>query len=308
MRVVLAVVVAAVAAIVAACSSDRPSRPAAAAGDDATAAAPVAGDAAAALPRWSTAPDLGAAIARIVTDDVRAVGFGELHARTDRAAGVRSALSRFTDDALPVLGDRLSDLVLETWLFDRDCGEQAATATTRVEATMRRPASTKSELGVLVERARAAGVQPHVMRLSCDDWTRIAPPPPPGATTAPDVDYEVLLGVITRELGRIAAEAIAYRDGHGATRRLVATYGGALHNDLYPIEGIADWSFAAGLDAAAGGHYLEVDLYVPEYAEVDDLTRGEAWFPLLAEAGADHVLVIERGPRSYVIVLPRSRP
>ena len=75
-----------------------------------------------------------------------------------------------------------------------------------------------------------------------------------------------------------------------------------------PIEGIADWSFAAGLDAAAGGHYLEVDLYVPEYAEVDDLTRGEAWFPLLAEAGADHVLVIERGPRSYVIVLPRSRP
>jgi len=115
-----------------------------------------------------------------------------------------------------------------------------------------------------------------------------------------------MLGIVTRELGRITTEAVAYRDREGAARRLIATYGGALHNDLYPIDGIQQWSFATGLDAAVAGRYLEIDLYVPEYAEADPLSQHDIWFPLLAEAGTDHVVVIERGPRSYVILLPRA--
>jgi hypothetical protein len=279
--------------VLGACSSSKPSAP------PRDAAAPKDAAPAAELPPHREAPDLATAIRELVTDDVHVVAFGELHARVDRPSAAKSALVRFSDDVLPVIGARLSDLVLETWLFDRNCGEQAQTATAKVEATMQRPPATKSELATLVERARAAGVRPHVMRLTCDDWSAVAPP-------GKEIDYEAMLSIITRELGRIATDAVAYRDKERSPRTLVATYGGALHNDLYPIEGIADWSFAKRVDEAAPGRYLELDLYVPEYAEQDSLSQQEPWFPLVAAARSDRVTVIERGPRSYVLLLPRA--
>jgi hypothetical protein len=283
--------------VLGACSSS--SKPSAPPKDAAPAKPPADAAPAADLPPHREVADLATAIRELVTDDVRVVAFGELHARVDRPSAAASALVRFSDEVLPVIGARLSDLVLETWLFDRNCGEQAQTATAKVEATMQRPPATKSELATLVDRARAAGVRPHVMRLTCDDWTAVSPP-------GKDIDYEAMLSIITRELGRIATDAVAYRDKEKSPRTLVATYGGALHNDLYPIEGIADWSFAKRVDGAAPGRYLEVDLYVPEYAELDTLSQQEPWFPLVAAARSDRVTVIERGPRSYILLLPRT--
>lgn len=283
---------AAVFALVAlgACSSSAKETPKAVPLDAEAAAAAAA---APRLPAHRVAPDLAGAIRELVTDDVRVVAFGELHERVDRPTGARSSLARFTEDVLPVLSPRASDLVLETWLVDRRCGQEAAAATAQVEATMQRPPATKSELAVLVDRARAAQIQPHAMRLTCDDWATIAPP-------GREIDYEAMLAAITRELGRIGSEAATARP----PERLIAIYGGALHNDLYPIEGIADWSFAAALDAATGGTYLEIDLYVPQNAAADTLSQGQPWFPLLDKAGPDHVVVIERGARSYIVLLP----
>jgi hypothetical protein len=253
----------------------------------------------AAAPAHRTFPDLAAALAAVIGDDVRVVGFGELHQRTDRPGDARSTLARFTE-ALPAFAGRTSDLVLETWRLDPACTETAAEATVKVETTMQRPASTKTDIGALIDALRGAAVQPHIMRLACDDWARIAPP---GA----DIDYEVMLSIITRELGRIAASAALHRDREGSPRRLVAIYGGALHNDLYPNPGVEEWSFAAAVDRATAGGYLEIDLYVPELVEHDVLARQEAWFPLVARARPDQVIVAERGPRSYVVLLSRGR-
>jgi hypothetical protein len=278
------------------CSSEE-KKPAPAARDAAPrAAAPDAEP----LPAHRVAPDLATAIRELVKDDVRVVAFGELHQRADRATAARSALARFSDEVMPVIAERTSDLVIETWLFDKRCGEKAAAATAQVEATMQRPPETKSELATLVDRARAAGVQPHAMRVTCDDWAKVVPP-------GKDVDYEAMLNLITVELGRIATQAVAHRDKEKSPRRLVAVYGGALHNDLHPIDGLADWSFAATVDKAAPGAYLEIDLYVPEYAELDTLSQNEPWFPLVAKAAADKVLIVERSPRSYLLLLPRAR-
>ncbi len=284
------------------CDGGKPP-PAAAHARDAAIVRPSA-DAAIALPPHWTAPDLATALGKILTDDVRVAAFGELHARVDRAPHVRSALARFDAEVLPVIAARASDLVMETWVLDPKCGTQAATATAQVETAMQRPAATKSELALLVEHARAAKIQPHAMRLSCADWREVAPAPPDGG--APAIDYEKLLNMITRELGRIATEAVAYRDKKQDPRRLVAVYGGAMHNDLYPQDGLTDWSFAAAVDHASGGRFVEVDLYVPEFAAVDDFTAREPWLPLLAQSRADQVVVIERGPRSFVILLARS--
>jgi hypothetical protein len=278
----------------AACSSKKDAPPAP---RDAAPRAKAPVDADLGLPPHHNAPDLAAAIRELVTPDVRVLGVGEIHQRVDRPSAARSALARFTDDVLPVVAGRASDLVIETWQPDKNCGGKAEAATAQVEATMQRPASTKSELATLVEHARAAKIQPHPMRLTCDDWTTVAPP-------GQEIDYAAMLAIVTRELGRIATAA----SEHSPTK-LVITYGGAMHNDLFPNAGLEDWSFAVGpegVDAATDHHYLELDLYVPEYAAEDKFSQAEPWFPLLAQTGPDHVVVIERGPRSFVVLLPRT--
>ena len=122
-------------------------------------------------------PDLGVGAQGDHPADARVVGFGELHARTDRAQ-VQSALARFTADALPAIEDKLSDLIVETWIVDPKCGQAAKTATAKVEITVRRPQETKSEIALLADAARAAKIQPHAMRINCDDYEKIAPSRP----------------------------------------------------------------------------------------------------------------------------------
>jgi len=288
--------------LLAACSRapEPSSDPAPAPAPDPTPTTPAAARAdAAAEVAHRVVPDLAAAV-RDVAGGARVVAFGELHARTDRAAA-RSALARFSDDALPALADRLSDLIVETWVVDPRCGAGAADATRRVEGAMRRPPATRNELGTLLERTRAAGVTPHVMRLTCDDYAGVAP-------AGGEVDAERLLDLVTRELGRIAESALAHREREPAPRPLIAIYGGAMHNDLHPYDSVAQWSIGPRLDRATGGRYVEIDLYVPEYAEADPLTRTEPWFPLVTAAPPDQVTIIERAPRSYVLILPRGAP
>jgi hypothetical protein len=248
----------------------------------------------AALPEHQTYADLPAALAAIIPADARVVGFGELHSRTDRGQ-VKSSLATFTDQALPALGPRLSDLVVETWVTDTKCGAAATEATTRVEMTMRRPVTTRNEIGDLAAAARNAGIQPHAMRIGCDDYARVAPP-------GKDVDVEALLTLTTRELGRLTSEAIAHPPN--AKRPLIAVYGGALHNDRFPDPGVAEWSYAKAIDLATQDHFVEIDLIVPELAAADAASQKTAWFPLVATAA--QVTVWKRGERSFVVILPRS--
>ncbi len=242
-------------------------------------------------------PDLATALAATIPADARVIGFGELHSRTDRA-DVRSSLARFTTDALPGLADRLSDLVIETWVVDQACGKQATEATAKVEISMRRPPATRNEIADLAAKARAAKVQPLAMTITCDDYKKVAP-------AGAEVDIEAMLTLTTRELARQIGESIKKRDAEPKHRPWIAVYGGALHNDRFPGPGVEDWSYAAKADAAANGHFVEVDLIVPELAELDPASQKQPWFPLVG-AAATSVTVWQRGERSFVVVLPRG--
>ena len=257
----------------------------------------VAIDAAPAVPSTSY-PDLGAALKAIVPADARVVGFGELHQRTDRAQ-VKSSLAHFTNEGLPALADKLSDLVIETWVVDPKCGQPAKTATAKVEATVKRPQETKSEIGLLADAARAAKIQPHAMRLKCDDYAKVAP-------QTGDVNTEVMLALITSELGRIAEEAVVHRDKENHPRKLIALYGGMVHNDRFPPAGVEDLSYAGRVDKRTNNHYVEIDLVVPELAEADTSFAKQPWFPLVKTA-AQQVQVWKRGERSFVVIYPRSK-
>lgn len=246
-------------------------------------------------------PDLAAALVATIPPHARVIGFGELHARRDRPLAT-STLASFTR-ALPALADRLSDLVIETWLVDPGCGQPAVQATARIEAAVERPAATRSELAELVDAARAAHIQPHAMTLHCADYAAIAP-------AGGEVDAVAMLSLTTRELRRIVTSAVAHRDQEPGHRPWIAVYGGALHNNRFADPGVAEWSYAADADRATGGHFVEIDIIVPELAADTPSARREPWFPL---AGAPRdpdrpVVVWTRGERSFVVILPPAPP
>jgi hypothetical protein len=254
-------------------------------------------DAAVAMPKVDTYDDLGAALTATIPSDARVIGFGELHSRTDRVQ-IKATLAHFTAEALPVLADKLSDLILETWVVDKGCGSAATEATAKVEITMRRPQETHNDIGDLADAARKAKIQPHAMRVTCGDYTRIAPPGKP-------VDTVAMLDLTTSELGRIAVEAVVHRDKEPNHRPWIALYGGALHNDRFPEAGTTDWSYAAKADDISKNHYVEIDLIAPELAEPDLVAQKQPWFPIVQHADTK-VHVWKRGERSFVIVLAKA--
>jgi hypothetical protein len=123
---------------------------------------------------------------------LRVVAFGEYHqtnATAKKGAPV-SSLRRFSGELFGVLAPRASDIVLETWVTDGNCGSQETTAVAKVEKTTERPQNTENELVTLVKQAKSAGVQPHILRLSCDDYKSML-------AADGQVDFEKLLGLLT---------------------------------------------------------------------------------------------------------------
>jgi hypothetical protein len=111
------------------------------------------------------------------------------------------------------------------------------------------------------------------------------------------VDFLLLLELITGKLAETTRSLVA-KD------RAVIVYGGALHNDLYPRWPLESLSYAKSLSQELGGRVLEIDLVVPEAVAAMDMIRSEPWFPLLGRASPSRVLIWQRGPASYVVILP----
>lgn len=248
------------------------------------------------LPKHTEYATLEAAIAAVLPADARVVGFGELHARVDRQS-VPSALVAFTR-SLPSFGENVSDLVVETWIVDPKCGQQAVSTTKKIETEVKRPVATRTEVALLADAARAAKIQPHAMTLACKDYDTLAPKNGP-------VDPVAMLTLTTNELTRIATSAVVHRNKTNDPRRWVAIYGGALHNERFPDKAVAEWSYAATIDSLTVNHYVEIDLIVPEFAAPDPASQKAPWFPLTADAAKFRVW--KRGERSFVIVFPRTK-
>jgi hypothetical protein len=236
------------------------------------------------------------ALRELLSANPRVIAFGEYH-ETKGAAAVDSSIARFTAQLLDVVRDGASDLIVETWVRTGDCGEQETKVVEEVQTTTRRPETTESEVVTLIKRAKAAGLQPHILELDCKQYRSIL-------GQDGEVDYMKLLEVITRGL-RDKITLLLKRGGPDGKRVLV--YGGALHNDVFPRKELAAYTFAPPVTKAARGRYLEVDLFVPEYLEKDELLAKEKWFATWREHAKDaKVLMIRRGPSSAMIFFPRG--
>ena len=283
-----------------------------------TAAAAAAGRLAAAvalllLPRppraEAPAPVAGAtareALARVLEDDGAGqgplvLGVGELH-QTTATAGIPSSLARFTREIWPLLAARASDLIVETWVTDGACGRAETATVEKVEKTTERPAATESEIVTLLERAKAGGARPHILKVGCQEYRQLSP----GAGAGP-LDFQRMLALIQRKLAVKLTEVLAARPARDADR-LVVVYGGALHNDLHPDPALAPFSYGVPAYRATMARYRELDLYVPEYLERTPAMQQEAWFPVWRGAARPGQLtLIRRSAGSFVLIFPVS--
>ncbi len=244
------------------------------------------------LPPHQVFPDVVAAMDVVLAENPHILGIGELHSTT-ATANVPSTLAVFTHELFPLLAPHLTDLVLETWRVDGTCGEPAAAVTAEVETQTERPPETKSDLAVLVEAAVAAKVRPHDLAFSCDEYKGLR-------GTDGEVQFGALLGLLTDKLQDYGVRAATTP---GVTMVL---YGGAVHNDLAPRPELARYSYATAVAAKAGKDYVELDLVQPEL--LTPTMTEPAWAPLLPTTGPDHVVLFERAPRSFVILLPTAGP
>lgn len=224
----------------------------------------------------------------------RIVALGEYHQLKGRTH-IRSALARFSEELWPTVQPLASDLVLETFIPEGNCGKEEKKVVKDVETTTKRPETTENELVTLVKQAKAQGVQPHILQVSCKDYQSVL-------DEKGQVDYVKMLKLINDLLQKRITEVRTRRQKAGVDK-VVLAYGGALHNDLYPMAELAEYTFGKPLTDAFPGEYLEIDLYVPEYIVNDKQILAQPWYPLYQKARKQTgVTVVRRGPGSFILL------
>ena len=219
----------------------------------------------------------------------RVYAVGEYHAT--RAAIVRqSPLAHFTGEIIALLEPHAQHLVVEAWLDGTCRGNEADPIGAQVTAATGRPPTTQGDLQHLISTSQHLRMQTHGLPVTCIEHSSVLDP-------RGRVDFYRLLVLVTEKLGSSARQLV------GAGREVIV-YGGALHNDLFPRWPLEELSYAQSLAAELGGGVLELDLVVPEIVAPMALVRLEPWFPLLGRASPDRVIVWQRGPDSYVVILP----
>jgi hypothetical protein len=256
-------------------------------------------------------PSAARALEVILRRRPKVIAFGEVHQQKG-AEAIPSSLKHFTEELLPVLvknRQKTTDLILETWITDGNCGKEEKQVVESVQQTTQRPEQTESELVTAIKRAKAGGIDPHILRLSCKEYDSLRERAPDGGLTG-DLDFDKLLRLIRRQLMQQLILVLVHRGGATAPGT-VLIYGGALHNDLDPRPDDAPYAFGQSAQKAAQGRYLEVDLLVPEYIDAYQAMQKEPWFPIYRREHegperSRQVLLIRRGPSSYVVIFARS--
>jgi hypothetical protein len=233
--------------------------------------------------------DTKSAIAQILAENPRprVYAIGEYH-QTRNAIAATSPLTRFTQEIIAMLEPFAAHLVVEAWL-DASCWSPV-NANQAVTAGTQRPASTAMEVMRLVKRSQAMHMQTHTLPMTCIEYDAMV-------DASGHLDFLLLLQLVT---GKLTETTRALLSGDGS----VIVYGGALHNDLYPRWPLEELSYARTLSTELGGKVLEIDLVVPEIVADMAMIRSEPWFPLLGRASPARVIVWQRGPASYVVILP----
>jgi hypothetical protein len=233
--------------------------------------------------------------------DPAVLAIGEAHAQ--KGATVPSAAKRFTEEILPALVGRASDLLVELMMPPTGCN--AATSEVKKKqapATTQQAPTNQNEYMVMGDKARALGIVPDLLRPSCGDMDMVR--------DAGDDAIDASLRLIARLCGTQAGKLVDRDARSDADRaKAVIVYSGMLHNDLTPPPDRAAWSYAPTLDAKVGGKLVSIDLVVPEFIADDDTWKSLPWVSHYDRAKlGSKVTLIKTADRSYVLVFAETKP
>ncbi len=232
----------------------------------------------------------------VLASDPAVLAIGEAHAQ--RGATAESSTKRFQEELLPLLAGRASDLLVELMMPPKGCVKQAETMRSVQKPVVTQQAETnQNEYVALGEAARKLGIVPDLLRPSCEDLAAI--------NDAGDDAIDQSLQTIAR-LTTAQASKMLERAG----KKMVVTYGGALHNDAKPPPERAQWSYGIALSAKVPNRYVELDLYVPDFITDEPNWQKQPWFAAWkakqASPERDRALLFTLGERNYVIVLAKK--
>lgn len=221
---------------------------------------------------------------------------GEAHAQKGTQP-VASATRRFTEQLLPLLRARATDLVLEIWVAEGKCGKaERRVAEQQKPITETQAQQNPNEFVTLAKSAQRLGIRPHPLRASCDEYEQIA-------QAGSDDIFRMLelVSILTeKQVRRLLGASVQDAGAH-----LVVTYGGAIHNDIQPRAGRETWSFGPNLSSFTNGRYVELDLIVPEYIQNTDVWRAQSWYPHFDKRRFQGKTVLfNPSPASYVLIFP----
>jgi hypothetical protein len=229
--------------------------------------------------------------------DPRVVGFGEFHQQTG-TTDTLSTIERFADQLLPVMAQRTSDLVVETWVSEGRCGAVEKQVVSDVNKVSKRPDETEDENLRMLKAAKTLGVQPHILKMVCADYDRVH-------RADGGVDYLEMLELVARRLVETTRNILEKRPS--GNHRMIAVFSGAIHNDLYPTKDWETFSYGPAMQKAARGRYVEIDIYVPEFVQAASSSREEIWYGTVTNlASRETAALIELGKNSYIIVFPKG--
>lgn len=233
----------------------------------------------------------------VTTTKPRIIGFGEYHNQANDTTA--SALSRFSKSLLPAISSVTSDIVLEALVPIGNCTEVKNEMAEEIKEDTNRPKSTEDEVSVLFGQARAHGIFPHYLTLTCADNHLIY--------NQETVNYQTLLELIGSKLTTKTKQVMDFRAGlDRKSKPLIAVYGGAIHNDANPD---TEWAAAAfGTEIKKmmpPNKYIEIDLVVPELMEDISFVKKAAWYPLFKDkVTKNKTLLIKRSETDFIIVFP----
>lgn len=232
----------------------------------------------------------------VLAEKPRVLAIGEAHAQSGGPGGA-SSTKRFMDQLLPRLAPRASDLVIELWLANGSCGKVEQKVQKQQQAvTAPQAATNQNEFVELGHRAKAAGIMPHALVPSCEQYQKIS--------SAGPNDVAEMLAMIKTVTQHDVETLLAQR----GPERLIIAYGGAMHNDLVPREGRQDFSFGPDLKATTSDRYVELDLVIPEQIKDTEAWRSLPWYGhYSAEKAGNQALLYSWAPHAYALFFPTAK-
>lgn len=240
-----------------------------------------------------------AAFEKVLAEAPLVLAVGEYH-ELEGGPKVQSAIKRFTNELLPALKGKAGSLVAETWMLNGKCGEVEKQAAKEVQKVTQRPKETEDEVTTMLDRSYALGLKNHILIIDCDDYRSML-------DEKNELDAEKSLLLVRRKVEEMAL-SVREKEEAGVEGKLLVLYGGALHNDLVPLDAYKDYSFGPSLAKETGGRYVELDLLVPEFVRDDEDLRKLPWFaPALARAAKGETVLVSPRPGVRFIVFPAKK-